>query len=89
MSKLVGIGATKDSDSKKITLLKEQLEKIKEENKILNVEKSDLEKQLEKIKEENKILNVEKSDLEKQLEKLKKKNKKEDTKEKDNKQISV
>lgn len=68
MSKLVGIGATKDSDSKKITLLKEQLEKIKEENKILNVEKSDLEKQLEK---------------------LKKKNKKEDTKEKDNKQISV
>lgn len=68
MSKLVGIGATKDSDSKKITLLKEQSEKIKEENKILNVEKSDLEKQLEK---------------------LKKKNKKEDTKEKDNKQISV
>ncbi len=68
MSKLVGIGATKDSDSKKITLLKEQLKKIKEENKILNVEKSDLEKQLEK---------------------LKKKNKKEDTKEKDNKQISV
>lgn len=54
MSKLVGIGATKDSDSKKITLLKEQLEKIKEENKILNVEKSDLEKQLEKLKKKNK-----------------------------------
>ena len=54
MSKLVGIGATKDSDSKKITLLKEQLKKIKEENKILNVEKSDLEKQLEKLKKKKK-----------------------------------
>lgn len=54
MSKLVGIGATKDSDSKKIALLREQLEKLKEENKILNVEKSDLEKQLEKLKKKNK-----------------------------------
>lgn len=54
MSKLIGVGATKDSDSKKITLLREQIEKLKEENEILNVEKSDLEKQLEKLKKKNK-----------------------------------
>lgn len=54
MSRLVGIGATKESDSKKLALLREQLEKLKEENQILNVEKSDLEKQLEKIKKKDK-----------------------------------
>lgn len=54
MSKLIGVGATKDSDSKKITLLREQIEKLKEENEILNVEKSDLEKQLKKLKKKNK-----------------------------------
>ena len=53
MSKLIGVGAAKDSDSKKIILLKEQIEKLKEENEILNVEKTDLEKQLKKLKKKN------------------------------------
>lgn len=53
MSRLVGIGAIKENDSKKIAILREQLEKLKQENQILNAEKSDLEKQLEKLKKKN------------------------------------
>lgn len=49
MSKLVGVGAIKESDNKEIALLTAQVEELTAKNTALETEKEELAKQVEEL----------------------------------------